>query len=270
MGCAGHGVAPSFPRGDIAIMPSLVSPRANDPDAGLVERLRRNEAGAVEALVAAYGNRVYRLALRITGNSSDAEEVVQDTFWAATRKIGTFRGASTFGSWIYRITANAAIQKWRGRQSRHGEVPWADLAPSFDELGQHVTPGFDWSTKLEDAARQAELRSVLSAAVDDLPGTTARPSSCGTSKGCQPSRSPACLRSRSRPSSHGSTARGSSCALASPATWARPSAVFREPARAASRTSPPPLSPSARTSRAAFPCTARPAGERPGRCRRRR
>jgi hypothetical protein len=51
---------------------------ASDPDAGLVEHLRRQEEGAAEALLAAYGNRIYRLAIRITGNSSDAEEVVQD------------------------------------------------------------------------------------------------------------------------------------------------------------------------------------------------
>ena len=48
---------------------------AVDPDAVLVERLRRRDAAAPEALVAAYGNRVYRLAIRITGNSADAEEV---------------------------------------------------------------------------------------------------------------------------------------------------------------------------------------------------
>ena len=56
----------------------------------------------------AYGDRVYRLAIRITGNASDAEEVVQDALWTASRKIGTFRGAAAFGSWLYRITANAA------------------------------------------------------------------------------------------------------------------------------------------------------------------
>jgi len=60
--------------------------------------------------VTTYGDRVYRLALRITGNPSDAEEVVQDAFWAVTRKIDTFRGDAAFGSWLYRITANMAYQ----------------------------------------------------------------------------------------------------------------------------------------------------------------
>ena len=140
-----------------------------DRDADLVEGLRRQEAGAAEALVAAYGDRVYRLAIRITGNSSDAEEVVQDALWAATRKIETFRGAAAFGSWVYRITANAAYQKRRGRRVERNGVSWDELGPSFDELGQHVQPGIDWSPRLHDPVLQAELHSVLRAAIDELP-----------------------------------------------------------------------------------------------------
>ena len=55
-----------------------------------MEQLRGGEAGAADALVGAYGDRVYRLTMRITGNASDAEEVVQDTLWTARRKIETF------------------------------------------------------------------------------------------------------------------------------------------------------------------------------------
>ena len=84
-----------------------------DRDAELVERLRRQEPGAPEELIATYGDRVYRLAIRITGNEQDAEEVVQDALWTAARKIDTFKGESAFGSWVYRITANAAYQKLR-------------------------------------------------------------------------------------------------------------------------------------------------------------
>ena len=140
-----------------------------DRDADLVEGLRRQEAGAAETLVAAYGDRVYRLAIRITGNSSDAEEVVQDALWAATRKIDTFRGTAAFGSWVYRITANAAYQKRRGRRVERNGVSWDELGPSFDELGQHVQPGIDWSPRLHDPVLQAELHSVLRAAIDELP-----------------------------------------------------------------------------------------------------
>src|SRR6266566_3327803 len=102
--------APLFPR------------KAIDPDAALVAQIRRGEAGAVEGLVGAYGDRVYRLAIRITGNASDAEEVAQDALWAVSRKIDTFRGTSAFGSWLYRITANAAYQKLRKTGSQRHEV----------------------------------------------------------------------------------------------------------------------------------------------------
>ena len=146
-----------------------VTRKAIDQDAALVERLRREDAGAVEALVRAYGDRVYRLAMRITGNASDAEEVVQDALWTASRKIDTFRGAAAFGSWLYRITANTAYQKLRGRRSKRNEVSWEDVAPSFDGQGQHVEPAVDWSGRLTDPAIEGELKSVLCGAIDDLP-----------------------------------------------------------------------------------------------------
>jgi len=148
---------------------SPAAPRV-DRDAGLVEQLRRQEPGAAEALVEAYGDKVYRLAIRITGNEQDAEEVVQDALWTAARKIDTFKGESAFGSWLYRITANAAYQKLRGRQSKRHEVAWDDLAPSFDDQGFHLEPVGDWSAKAEEPALQTELRSVLTTAINDLPG----------------------------------------------------------------------------------------------------
>jgi len=142
---------------------------AIDPDATLVEQLRGGDAGAAEALVGAYGDRVYRLAIRITSNAADAEEVVQDTLWAVTRKIDTFRGAAAFGSWVYRITANAAYQKLRGRRSQRHEVSWEDVAPAFDEKGRHVEVTVDWSRRLKDPAIEGELKSMLGDAIDALP-----------------------------------------------------------------------------------------------------
>ena len=140
-----------------------------DRDADLVERLCRHEPGAIEALVAVYGDRVYRLAIGITGNHSDAEEVVQDALWATIRKIDTFRGTAAFGSWVYRISANAAYQKRRTRRVERNSMSWEDLGPSFEETGAHVHPGSDWSPRLKDPALEAELQSVLCAAIDQLP-----------------------------------------------------------------------------------------------------
>jgi Sigma-70 region 2 len=98
-----------------------------DPDAALVERLRRREEAAVTALVVAHGDRVHRLAIRLTGNSSDAEEVMQDALWSATRKIDRFRGTGAFRSWLYRVTLNAACRKLRGRRGGGNAVTFEGL-----------------------------------------------------------------------------------------------------------------------------------------------
>jgi RNA polymerase sigma-70 factor (ECF subfamily) len=140
-----------------------------DRDAALVEGLRRGDPEAPEHLLDTYGDRVYRLAIRITGNEQDAEEVVQDALWTAARKIGMFKGESAFGSWVYRITANTAYQKLRGRQSRRHEIPWADIRPAFDDERHHAEPVVDWSGKVEEPALQSELRTVLTTAINDLP-----------------------------------------------------------------------------------------------------
>ena len=148
----------------------LAFPRkAIDPDVALLAQLRRGEEAGAEALVGTYGDRVYRLAMRITGNASDAEEVVQDALWTVSRKIDTFRGEAAFGSWVYRITANTAYEKLRRERNRRSEVSWDELAPVFDEKGQHAEVAVDWSSRLKDPAIERELRSVLCAAIDELP-----------------------------------------------------------------------------------------------------
>lgn len=149
--------------------PPAPGPRRPDPDAALLEKLRRGDPDAPDLLVATFGDRVYRLAIRITGNEQDAEEVVQDALWTAARKIDTFKGESAFGSWLYRITANAAYQKLRGRHGKKHEVSWEDLLPGFDEQGKHVEAVGDWSEKAEEPAMQSELRDVLGQAIEALP-----------------------------------------------------------------------------------------------------
>jgi RNA polymerase sigma-70 factor (ECF subfamily) len=142
-----------------------------DRDGGLLELLRLGQPGAAERLIATYGDRAYRLAVRITGNEQDAEEVVQDALWAVVRKIATFRGDSAFGSWLYRIVANAAYQKLRGRQRRGRELSLDEVLPLFDESGCHVAPIADWSPRVGNPEVQAELRMALTSAIDELPAT---------------------------------------------------------------------------------------------------
>jgi len=140
-----------------------------DADAALVEALRREEPEAVDHLVERYGDRVYRLARRITGSNEDAEETAQDALWTAARKIGTFKGESAFGSWLYRITANAAYMKLRTRKTKAREIALDDVLPAIDEDGRHFEPMDDWSARVDDHALNSELHDVLDSAINALP-----------------------------------------------------------------------------------------------------
>jgi RNA polymerase sigma-70 factor (ECF subfamily) len=140
-----------------------------DVDADLVEALRREDPDAAEQLVERFGDRVYRLAMRITGVKEDAEEAAQDALWTAARKINTFKGESAFGSWLYRITANAAYQKLRGRRAKAREIALDDVLPTLDDDGRHFEPMADWSSRVDEQALNGELREVLERAIDRLP-----------------------------------------------------------------------------------------------------
>jgi len=143
--------------------------RRTERDRDLLEALRSREPLAAERLVDRYGERAYRLARRITGNGSDADEVVQDAFWTVVRKIDSFRGESAFGSWLYRIVANAAYQKIRSRNNRQHEISLDEVLPMFDGSGHHAAAVADWAPSVEDPALQAEVRTALGAAIDALP-----------------------------------------------------------------------------------------------------
>ena len=135
-------------------------------DGDLVKQLREADAAAAEALVDTYGARAYRLAVRITGSEADAEEVVQEALWTVVRRVETFRGDAALGTWIHRITVNAAYDKLRRRRRRR-EVPWDDLltARNVEERRQSVD---DRSGLASDPTAQIDLRSALTAAIDDL------------------------------------------------------------------------------------------------------
>ena len=140
-----------------------------DRDAALLEALRAEDPAATEMLVDTYGDRVYRLTYRITGSNEDAEEATQDALWTAARKISSFKGESQFGSWLYRIAANAAYQKLRSRRAKNREIALDDVMPTLDAEGIHFEPMDDWAPRVDDNAVNGELREVLEKAIGELP-----------------------------------------------------------------------------------------------------
>jgi RNA polymerase sigma-70 factor (ECF subfamily) len=149
----------------VSAVATVISPGA-DVEENLRAGLGRGDPSAAEDLVARFGDRAYRLAVRITRNAEDAEEAVQDAFLSVIRKVDTFRGDAAFGSWFYRIVANAACQKIRRQRGARVVVALDDVTAVLDANGEL---GVDWSARVEDPALREELRRVLAAALDALP-----------------------------------------------------------------------------------------------------
>ena len=138
----------------------------------LVERLKGGDGSALETLMERYASRVYRVARGITRTDADAEEVVQDVFLTLVRKIDSFEGRSALGTWIYRVTANAALLKRRGKRAEL-EVSLEEHLPTFKEDGHREGNRSyllaDWSRTPEAELLDGEARAVLSRAIDQLP-----------------------------------------------------------------------------------------------------
>jgi RNA polymerase sigma-70 factor, ECF subfamily len=131
-----------------------------------------DSARALERLMEEHSGRVFRLAYGITRNHADAEEVVQDVFMTILQKGDTFEGRSAPSTWIYRVTANAALNKRRGKR-REVEVSIDEHLPTFLPDGHRSGPRAylvaDWSQDPEAAALSGETRRILERGLDALP-----------------------------------------------------------------------------------------------------
>ncbi len=85
-------------------------------DQALVKSLMDGDTVALECVIEKYQSKIYNIAFNIVKNHNDAQEIVQDVFFTIYRKIGTFKGNSSFYTWIYRITVNYAFMKIRSRR----------------------------------------------------------------------------------------------------------------------------------------------------------
>lgn len=145
--------------------------RARHPaeeDLLLIERVKRGDHQAFDVLFERYFSSVSRQALRLTGNHEEAEEVVQEVFLTVYEKARTFRGTAAFSTWLYRVTANAALGKLR-RRKKSEELPLDDYLPSFREDGHHlVRPVVDWSNELEERLASQEQYRLIQQALDQL------------------------------------------------------------------------------------------------------
>jgi RNA polymerase sigma-70 factor (ECF subfamily) len=91
-------------------------------DLELTQRCRQGDAAAFEELYRAHAGRLYNLVFRMAGSAHDAEDLLQEVFLHAHRKLGSFRGDSSLGTWLYRLAVNHCLDVLRGRQAKMTRV----------------------------------------------------------------------------------------------------------------------------------------------------
>jgi RNA polymerase sigma-70 factor (ECF subfamily) len=137
-------------------------------DAMAVERTLGGDRDAYRVLVERHSRNVYQMAYRMTGNRHDAEEVVQEAFLRGYKKLSQFAGNANFGTWVYRIGANYAIDMLRQRKTEESrrERPGRKSADGLevDPLGQAQ----DSRPSPERLAGSGELATKMKEALDSL------------------------------------------------------------------------------------------------------
>jgi RNA polymerase sigma-70 factor (ECF subfamily) len=137
-------------------------------DALAVERTLAGERDAFRVLVERHSHNVFRLAYRMTGNQHDAEEVVQEAFLRAYQKLGQFAARSNFGTWVYRIAANYAIDRMRQRQKEDArrQSPTVDDKDGMEN--DPLTRVADEAPTPERLTQSIELRKQMEVALAAL------------------------------------------------------------------------------------------------------
>lgn len=147
-------------------MSSTPVPAGEFNAARLVDAARRGSHEAFEQLVAQFDRTVQRLALQVTGNPADAEEVRQETFLKAYRHLDTFLDHASFAAWVVSIARNESVTVLRRRH--------ANRVVSLDDTGrsgEDAPQTRQFAITRDDPERRyasAERRRLLAQALEDL------------------------------------------------------------------------------------------------------
>jgi RNA polymerase sigma-70 factor (ECF subfamily) len=131
-----------------------IAPRVviDDPDQDLVARWQKGDEAAFEQLITRHERRVYRLLFRMMGNKEDAEDLTQETFLSLHRYGHRFRAEARFSTFVYRVAANAAlnrrrslgrgrarVEKLKYRQAAGDDLPSSPRDPEDSTLGAELS-----------------------------------------------------------------------------------------------------------------------------------
>ena len=92
--------------------------KSNQPDEALARLAANGNTAAFDEIYTRHRSFVYSIALRMTGNPADAEDLTQESFVSVLRRVGSFRGDALFTTWLYRLAVNQVKMHFRSRSSR--------------------------------------------------------------------------------------------------------------------------------------------------------
>lgn len=144
-------------------------PTPEADDLTLVQKAQAGEQSAFKVLFERYHRRVYAVALGVLKSPQDAHDVVQEAFVKVYKHLPDFQGASSFYTWLYRITMNLAIDQLRRKKTaRHVDYDDAIGRDSHAEGLSDFTGGVDASDPSKSHSRK-ELAAKMQAALATLP-----------------------------------------------------------------------------------------------------
>ncbi|MFY9197060.1 MAG: sigma-70 family RNA polymerase sigma factor [Bacillota bacterium] len=129
-------------------------------------KYRENDIEAFEELVRTYDHKLYRVALRLTGDPDEAKDLAQEALFRAYRAFDRFKMGTSFERWLFRIASNLYIDKLRKRGKYRFESLDEPIATQ-DGYVEKVLP--DWTENPERIAQQNELSDKILAALQSLP-----------------------------------------------------------------------------------------------------
>lgn len=141
---------------------------AVESDAIAVEQTLAGDRDAYRLLVERHSRNVFRLAYRMTGNQHDAEEVVQEAFLRAYQKLRQFESRANFGTWVYRIAANYAIDRMRQKKTEDSqrELPARETEDGVEFDVMSTVP--DAAPSPERLAQSGQLAARMRVALREL------------------------------------------------------------------------------------------------------
>ena len=130
-----------------------------------IKALKAGDREAFAAMVEAYSPKLYKLALRMSGDPLEAEEILQEAFLKAYRGLENFRGGSKLSTWLYRITANEALMRHRKHELEKVPIDEPLLLDNGAEIPRELK---DWCCLPEAELMNAEAQDTLDIAINSL------------------------------------------------------------------------------------------------------